>query len=74
MLRRGCRRLDRHVRNRSERRGKPYYWLGFNRDLSEPEKGTDLWARREGHISVTPLHLNPIHVETCRKPMRDLER
>ncbi len=59
--------------DRTDARGKPYYWLGFNRHLSEPEKGTDLWALREGSISVTPLHLNLTHIETCRKLMLDLE-
>lgn len=58
---------------RTDARGKPYYWLGFNRHLSEPEKGTDLWALSEGRISVTPLHLNLTHIETCRKLMLDLE-
>jgi len=59
--------------DRTDARGKPYYWLGFNRQLSEPEKGSDLWALREGRISVTPLHLNLTHVETCRKLMLDLD-
>ncbi len=58
--------------DRTDARGKPYYWLGFNRQLSEPEKGTDLWALRNGAISVTPLYLNLTHVETCRKLMLDL--
>ncbi len=59
--------------DRTDARGKPYYWLGFNRQLSEPEKGTDLWALREGRISVTPLHLNLTHIETCRKLSLDLK-
>jgi 5'-nucleotidase len=58
--------------DRTDARGNPYYWLGFNRQLSEPEKGTDLWALREGLISVTPLHLNFTDIETCRKLMLDL--
>lgn len=58
--------------DRTDARGKPYYWLGFNRQLSEPEKGSDLWALRKGYISVTPLQLNLTHIETCRKLMLDL--
>jgi 5'-nucleotidase len=57
------------VVDRMDARGKPYYWLGFNVYSSEPEKGTDLWALREGKISVTPLCLNLTHAETCRKLM-----
>jgi 5'-nucleotidase len=59
--------------DRTDARGNPYYWLGFNRQLSEPEKGTDLWALREKYISVTPLQLNLTHAETCHKLMVDLE-
>lgn len=58
--------------DRTDARGKPYYWLGFNRQLLEPEEGTDLWALRERSISVTPLHLNLTHVETGRKLRLDL--
>jgi len=59
--------------DRTDARGKPYYWLGFNRQLSDPEKGTDLWALRESYISVTPLQLDLTHVETCRKLMLEFE-
>jgi 5'-nucleotidase len=59
--------------DRTDARGNPYYWLGFNRQLSEPAKGTDLWALREKYISVTPLQLNLTHAETCHKLMVDLE-
>jgi 5'-nucleotidase len=55
--------------DRTDARGRPYFWLGFNHFSSEPEKGTDLWALREGRISVTPLCLNLTHAETCRKLM-----
>jgi 5'-nucleotidase len=55
--------------DRTDARGKPYFWLGFNTYSSEPEKGTDLWALRDGNISVTPLCLNLTHAETCRKLM-----
>jgi 5'-nucleotidase len=58
--------------DRTDARGNPYYWLGFNRQLSEPEKGTDLWALRENFISVTPLQLNLTHAETCRKLTAEL--
>ncbi len=38
--------------------GTPYYWLGFERKLSNPPKDTDLWAIYNGYTSVTPLSLN----------------
>jgi 5'-nucleotidase len=43
---------------RVDARGRPYFWVGFKRIFSDPEAGTDLRAVHEGHISVTPLHLN----------------
>lgn len=38
--------------------GTPYYWLGFQRKLSDPAEDTDLWAVYNGYTSVTPLSLN----------------
>ena len=56
--------------DRMDARGRPYFWLGFNNQISEPAEGTDLWALRANKISVTPLCLNLTHAETCRKLMR----
>lgn len=54
--------------NRVDGRGRPYYWFAFNNGHSPTlEKGTDMWARSEKLISVTPLHLDLTHLETCRK-------
>ncbi|HEY7644002.1 MAG TPA: 5'/3'-nucleotidase SurE [Hyphomicrobiales bacterium] len=55
------------ILDRTDGRGKPYYWLGFNRQLSDPEEGCDLCALRQLYISVTPLYLDLTHAETCRK-------
>jgi len=41
--------------------GTPYYWFGFQRKRQTPAEGTDLWAVYNGHISVTPLHLDMTH-------------
>jgi 5'-nucleotidase len=60
--------------DRTDARDRPYYWLGFNRQLSEPEQGTDLWALRQNSISVTPLHLNLTHIETCGKLRLGLDK
>ncbi len=43
---------------RIDARGQPYYWLGFERRMSNPPEGTDLHAIYNGFISVTPLHMN----------------
>ena len=46
------------IDERLDGRGHPYFWLAFERKLSNPPQGTDLRAIYDGHISVTPLHLN----------------
>jgi 5'-nucleotidase len=46
------------VEERVDARNRTYFWIGFKRVFSDPEAGTDLRAIYEGHISVTPLHLN----------------
>jgi 5'/3'-nucleotidase SurE len=52
------------VEERIDARANPYYWLGFERILSNPPKGTDLHAIYAGMISVTPLHMNLTHART----------
>ncbi|MBA5776733.1 5'/3'-nucleotidase SurE [Stappia sp. F7233] len=47
-----------YVDARTDGRGVPYYWLGFRGEEQDPAEHTDLWALREGYISVTPLTLN----------------
>ncbi len=43
---------------RHDARGRPYFWLGFNRQLSNPPEGTDLRAIYDGRICATPLHMD----------------
>ncbi len=38
--------------------GRPYFWIGGSPPGGLSEPGTDVWALREGYISVTPLHLD----------------
>ena len=47
-----------HAEQRTDLRGKDYYWLGFSGKLSNPPVGTDLRAIYEGRISITPLQLD----------------
>ncbi len=47
-----------YVDARLDARGTPYYWFGFDRQLSNPPEGTDLRAIYDGRISATPLHLD----------------
>jgi len=57
------------IDERADPWGTPYYWFGFERRVSSPPEGTDLWAIANGLISITPLYLNLTHrasVETLR--------
>ena len=63
-------RRDQNVRKvdvRQDTSGRTYYWFNFQRNTSEPEVGTDLWAVYNGYISVTPLFLNLTHTKSCEK-------
>ena len=69
------------VDERVDARGRTYYWIGFKRIFSDPEKGTDLRAIYEGHISVTPLHLNLTELKEHQRlsallegPVKDLKK
>lgn len=54
------------VEERIDARNNPYYWLGFERILSNPPQGTDLRAIYEGRISITPLHMDLTHMRTAK--------
>lgn len=47
-----------YAEKRTDLRGQTYYWQGFNGQLSNPPAGTDLRAIYDGHISITPLHVD----------------
>lgn len=59
---------------REDMRGDPYYWLNYQRAVFDPAKGTDLGALRDCYISITPLHLDLTHYETCQTLNKALEQ
>ncbi|MCB1435979.1 MAG: 5'/3'-nucleotidase SurE [Rhodobiaceae bacterium] len=61
------------IREHKDGRSIPYYWIGFERKLSKPAEGTDLWALYEGLVSVTPLGTDLTHKESCERFARVLE-
>ncbi len=54
-----------HVDERIDTWDRAYYWFGFERRLSNPAEGTDLWAIYNGLISITPLHADLTHPESA---------
>lgn len=57
----GRRRYGGGVRERSDPRGKPYYWVGGPPVEDADLPGSDCNAIRDGAASVTPLHLDLTH-------------
>src|SRR5688500_488695 len=43
---------------RTDPRGRAYYWIGGDAPIWEPEPESDFLAVHEGYVSVTPLHLD----------------
>ncbi len=58
------------VDERTDGRGFPYFWIGFERSRMEPEAGSDLAALADNLISVTPLSLD-LTDERVLKVFRD---
>lgn len=57
----------RYAEERTDLRGRSYYWLGYRNTPSQPSEGTDLRAAYEGRISVTPLHIDLTHDQTANR-------
>ena len=57
-VRLGRRIYSKEVTQRSDPRGGDYYWLAGSSVTSVPEKGTDVAVVAQGHVSVTPLHID----------------
>lgn len=55
------------IEPREDGRGKPYYWIGFQRGKQEPANGTDLHALSCNRISITPLELDLTHEPTMTR-------
>jgi 5'-nucleotidase len=57
----GWRKLGDEIVERHDPRGESYYWIGHLRSKPWNEPGTDLEAVKQGHIAVTPVHLDMTH-------------
>jgi 5'-nucleotidase len=66
IARQGRRKIGDELGERLDLRGERYYWIGPMRSEEPTRAGTDLAAVHEGHIAVTPLHLDLTHGSTAR--------
>ena len=53
-----------NAERRTDRRGRDYYWVGFDDEPFAHGQGTDIEAIAEGKIAVTPLHIDLTHQPT----------
>lgn len=58
ITRQGLRVYHSRLDERTDPRGRPYYWIGGDAPTGVPEAGTDVGALAEGFVSVTPLQLD----------------
>ncbi len=58
LTRQGLRVYHSRLDERTDPRGRPYYWIGGDAPTGVPERGTDIGALSDGFISVTPLQLD----------------
>lgn len=54
----GTRRYGETVIEKTDPRGRPYYWIGSTLPVGELEEGTDISAVADKFISMTPVHLD----------------
>jgi 5'-nucleotidase len=67
VTRQGVRAFGGTVIERTDPRGGAYYWIGYSPGEHQVDEESDLYAVRNGYISVTPLHLDLTHEQTRRK-------
>ncbi|TFH30360.1 MAG: hypothetical protein E4H00_05265 [Myxococcales bacterium] len=63
VTRMGKRRYGDAIVEKTDPRGRKYYWIGGDELAFSNEPGTDFAAIRNGLISVTPLHLDLTNYE-----------
>jgi 5'-nucleotidase len=54
----GKRRYGETVIEKTDPRGRPYFWIGSTIPTGDAEEGTDIGAIAEKYISMSPLHLD----------------
>ena len=64
VVRQGLRNIKDNLVKWKDPLGKPFFWIGGNRDDSPTEEETDLEAVHQGAIALTPLHMDLTHHST----------
>lgn len=67
VTREGRRKIGGYIHEGADPRGRPYFWIGAQRNAKRYAPGTDLEAVRRGAVSVTPLSLDMTHRPSLRR-------
>ncbi len=54
----GNKRYKPDIVERTDPRGKKYYWIGTGNPTSNGKKGSDIWAVKNGYVSLSPIKFN----------------
>ncbi len=66
VARQGGRKIGDELVERSDPRGRKYFWIGPARSVKDERADTDVALLRSGAITVTPLHLDLTHDPTLQ--------
>jgi 5'-nucleotidase len=58
ITRQGKRSFIGKIIDKTDPRGRKYFWVGSEEPQLNDEPGTDFYAINRGHVSITPLHLD----------------
>jgi 5'-nucleotidase len=63
----GGRKIGDHLLARVDPRGRPYYWIGPQRDEEHAPAGSDVRCVAAGYVTVTPIFLDLTHRKALAK-------
>jgi len=66
VTRQGKRSFVGKIVDKTDPRGRKYYWIGSAEPDFNDEEGTDFYALNRRHVSVTPLHLDLTNYESMK--------
>ena len=67
VARQGRRVIGDNLHERTDPRGRRYYWIGPTLDRKPPPKETDLSYIEDGYVTVTPIFLDYTHVPALKE-------
>lgn len=66
ITRQGTRSFVGKIVDKTDPRGRKYYWIGSEEPDFNDEPGTDFHALNRNHVSITPLHLDLTNYESMK--------